>query len=103
METPTFLYKPNFCAECGEKIERESWHFWTSRRFCENCEPAYRLNRIFPFAFLGVVILFAGIILGQMGQGSRKTAAVPLLSTTNEKAQNTVPKQFLAAEQQTPQ
>ncbi len=72
METPTFLYKPNFCAECGEKIDRENRHFWSSRRFCENCEPVYRMNRIFPPALAGVLLFFGGIFFGQMGQRYEK-------------------------------
>jgi hypothetical protein len=72
METPTFLYKPNFCAECGEKIERERWHFWSSRRFCDECEPVYRLNRLLPPALAAAAVFFGGIFFGQMGQSPRK-------------------------------
>jgi hypothetical protein len=79
METPTFLYKPNFCAECGEKVEREYWHVWSSRRFCENCEPVYRMNRIFPPVLAGVLLFFGGIFFGQLGQKSEKAA--PVLAT----------------------
>ena len=86
METPTFLYKPNFCAECGEKIERESWHFWSSRRFCENCEPVYRLNRIFPVALAGAILFFGGIFFGQMGQRYDR-AAQPVQVTSTQAAQ----------------
>jgi hypothetical protein len=79
METPTFLYKPNFCAECGEKIERERWHFWSSRRFCDECEPVYRLNRLLPPGLAVAAVFFGGIFFGQMGQKTEKSA--PVLAT----------------------
>ncbi len=79
METSTFLYKPNFCAECGEKIDRENWHFWSSRRFCENCEPVYRLNRIFPPALVAIMVFFGGIFFGQLGLKYEKNS--PVLTT----------------------
>ncbi|HEY6802093.1 MAG TPA: hypothetical protein VI306_00820 [Pyrinomonadaceae bacterium] len=36
------LYRPNFCAECGDKIFRLRWPIWTNRRFCEDCSPKFR-------------------------------------------------------------
>jgi hypothetical protein len=97
METPTFLYKPNFCAECGEKIERERWHFWSSRRFCDECEPVYRLNRLLPPALAVAAVFFGGIFFGQMGQKSEKTAPVSATQAAQaalaaEKPVVTVPK-----------
>jgi hypothetical protein len=82
METPTFLYKPNFCAECGEKIEREAWHFWTSRRFCDNCEPVFRTVRLLPPGLAALVLFCGGLFFGQMGQG----AAKPVLLAAEQKA-----------------
>lgn len=32
------MYRPNFCADCGERVLRERWRLWTSRRFCPACE-----------------------------------------------------------------
>ncbi len=104
METPTFLYKPNFCAECGEKIERDSWHFWTSRSFCENCEPVFRANRIVPAAMLGAFLFIGGFFFGQVGKRPQKT--LPVITTQSgqpaqaasaavEKPQTAAPKQFL--------
>ena len=84
METPTFLYKPNFCAECGEKIDRENWHFWSSRRFCENCEPVYRMNRVFPPALAGILLFFGGIFFGQMGGRAPETPPVRSEEHTSE-------------------
>ncbi|HEV7644255.1 MAG TPA: hypothetical protein VGO50_09965 [Pyrinomonadaceae bacterium] len=105
METPTFLYKPNFCAECGERIDRENWHFWSSRRFCENCEPVYRMNRIFPPALAGIVLFFGGIFFSQMGQKYEKpnpvmTTQAALAVEKGEKGEKPAPaaiKQVFAA------
>jgi hypothetical protein len=107
METPTFLYKPNFCAECGEKIERESWHFWTSRSFCDNCEPVFRLQRILPSVLIGVFLIFGSIFFAQIGQiGQKKPKTLEMIPTRAaiteagiEKAQTTAPKEFPAANQ----
>lgn len=101
METPTFLYKPNFCAECGEKIERQSWHFWTSRSFCENCETVFRASRVVPVALLGIALFFTGIFFGQAGQRPQKPLAVttPGAAALAEKPQTAIPKQFAGSNQ----
>ena len=31
------LYKPKYCCNCAEKIERADWNLLTSRRFCDVC------------------------------------------------------------------
>jgi hypothetical protein len=36
------MYRPNFCAECGERVQRARWRVWTSRRFCAACEVRFR-------------------------------------------------------------
>ena len=41
--SPT-MYRPNFCAECGERLARRGWRAWTSARFCGDC--ARRLGRV---------------------------------------------------------
>ena len=40
------MYRPNFCADCGERVLRERWRAWTSRRFCPACER--RFGRAWP-------------------------------------------------------
>ena len=37
------MYRPNFCAECGERLARRGWRAWISARFCGDC--ARRLGR----------------------------------------------------------
>lgn len=31
------LYRPKYCCNCGERIERAEWGLLTSRRFCDFC------------------------------------------------------------------
>jgi len=58
-------YKPNFCCQCGEKIERVDWNLKSSRRFCELCETDLGIYDWLPrFALVG------GIILAIVGFGS---------------------------------
>ncbi len=57
-------YKPKFCCECGEQIERTRWTLLTSRRFCELCETDFKLDDLIPKATVA-----AGILLGIFGLG----------------------------------
>ena len=54
------MYQPNFCSECGAKVLRLRWHFWTSRRFCGKCARRFRKAR------LGAPLL---TVLGLFGAG----------------------------------
>lgn len=77
------LYKPTFCCECGNKIERTNWKFWTSRRFCENCEADFRKEEWLPTAVLSLIALVGGLF----GFGSYlKTPEKPLTLTSNRTA-----------------
>ena len=63
-------YKPNFCCNCGEKIARLDWPFWSGRRFCELCETDYWLYDATPMLVAGVLSLlgvlgFAGVFRGE--------------------------------------
>lgn len=59
------LFRPNFCANCGEKIERADWGIFTSRRFCPVCESEYKGQDLIPRA-----IVAAGLLAGVLGFGS---------------------------------
>ncbi len=56
------LYKPTYCCNCGEKIERIDWKLWTSRRFCENCELSFQKEEWIPK--IGVGLALIGGLLG---------------------------------------
>lgn len=74
------LYQPNFCCQCGTKIERLDWKFWTSRRFCEACEKDFRKEEWIPKIMAGLIILF-----GILGFGSYlRTPERPVNATGNE-------------------
>ena len=57
------LYKPKFCCECGEKVERAEWRLWTNRRFCEFCETEFQGEEIGRkmFAAFGAFAIIAGV------------------------------------------
>lgn len=59
------FYKPKFCSDCGEKVERTVWKPWTSRRFCELCETAHKMRDWLPRLVFAV-----GILGGVFGLGT---------------------------------
>ena len=68
------MYKPNFCAQCGQKVLRLKSHFWTSRRFCDGCARSLRKERIMPWLLTAVLLTTVGYITGR----SRTPAPPPL-------------------------
>ncbi len=58
------LFRPSFCANCGEKIERVEWRVWTSRRFCQVCETEFKGQDLIPRAIVGI-----GVVAGIFGVG----------------------------------
>lgn len=59
------LYRPNYCSNCGEKVERVDWGFFTSRRFCDICETEFKGHDILTRA--GVLLVLA---IGVVGIGA---------------------------------
>jgi len=59
------LYRPNFCCNCGEKIERLEWNLLTSRRFCVVCSTENRAHDILPR-----LAITAGALAVMFGFGS---------------------------------
>lgn len=83
------LYKPTFCCDCGNKVERTKWRFWTSRRFCENCETEFRKEEWLPTILLSAIALIGGLF----GFGSYlKTPEKPLALTSNRTANTSTEK-----------
>lgn len=68
------MYKPNFCSDCGTKLLRLRWHFWTSRRFCNGCARRLWQARFVPPLLAAVTLIGFGYIAGRM----RRPAAPPL-------------------------
>lgn len=54
------FYKPNYCCNCGEKVERANWSFTTSRRFCDVCQEDFKLEDLSPKIF-AVLMSIVGI------------------------------------------
>lgn len=59
------LFRPSFCANCGEKIERADWTLLTSRRFCPVCEIEFKGHELLPRA-----IVAGSILVGLFGVGA---------------------------------
>jgi len=59
------FFRPSFCANCGEKIERTDWGVATSRRFCQVCESEFKGQDLIPRVIVGL-----GILMGIFGFGS---------------------------------
>jgi hypothetical protein len=60
------MYRPNFCCDCGRKILRLHWQPWTSNRFCDDCARRLRKERIKRMAFLSIVLLSVGFMVGRV-------------------------------------
>jgi hypothetical protein len=64
------MYKPNFCADCGERITRARWHFWTSRRFCAGCARRFRKGQILLPLIAGATLFCLGLAVGRSGRST---------------------------------
>ncbi|HEX8141405.1 MAG TPA: hypothetical protein VF553_02345 [Pyrinomonadaceae bacterium] len=69
------MYKPNFCAECGERVERARWHPWTSRRFCPACARRFQRSQILLPLIAGLALFSLGLIAGR----SQRPGPTPLI------------------------
>ena len=81
------MYKPNFCAECGTKVIRSRWHFWSSRRFCPDCEGRFRKRQILASVLTGALLLSIGLAVGRATRTQPAPLTVervelPLVTTT---------------------
>lgn len=52
------LYKPKYCCDCGDKIERVDWNFLASRRFCDVCETRFKIYDKIPLLVIGFGLFF---------------------------------------------
>jgi hypothetical protein len=56
------LYRPKFCSECGERIQRAEWRLTTSRQYCDLCSTEYPIMNRIPL--LSVAICGLLLIVG---------------------------------------
>lgn len=69
------MYRPNFCCECGARILRLRWHFWTSRKFCRECSQRLLKQRLKVPLAASIVLFSLGMIMGR----ARRPAPPPLI------------------------
>jgi hypothetical protein len=69
------MYTPNFCVECGSKLLRLRWHFWTSRKFCEHCARRLRKARLTRVFLVSFALMSVGYVAGRV----RRPANPPLI------------------------
>lgn len=87
------MYRPKFCCECGERILREKWKLWTSRRYCDNCAKQFQKKQIIAPILIGSSLLASGLFIGRAIRTEQpplleKSSLVTLTSTPG-KSQNT--------------
>ncbi|NNF00244.1 MAG: hypothetical protein HKN25_14590 [Pyrinomonadaceae bacterium] len=75
------FYKPTYCSNCGDKIERIEWRLLTSRRFCELCETEFKFDDWFP-RIAGILALLIGV----WGIGSYFSSSAESLRISNPRA-----------------
>jgi len=68
-------YRPKYCCQCGEKIERIDWRFWHSRRFCELCGTEFWIYDWLPY-LKGIGVLLVIFVTGWHFQKPEKTLNV---------------------------
>jgi hypothetical protein len=64
------MYRPNFCAECGTRIEREHWRPWTSRRFCPLCARRFQRKQLLLSAVAALALFSLGLLAGRFQRPS---------------------------------
>ena len=72
------FYKPKYCCNCGEKIERVNPSFTDSRRFCDVCKHDFVVHRAMPKIFIGLMAIFGIFGIGSYWRNGEKP---PALST----------------------
>lgn len=65
-------YKPKYCCQCGEKIDRVEWKPWTSRRFCDLCATDFGIYDKIRAVLLGIGLLFGLYAIGSHFQKTDK-------------------------------
>jgi hypothetical protein len=93
------LYKPNFCCNCGEKIERKDWTVFTSRRFCGVCETEFKGVDYLPRAVTALAAITLLVGAAGLFRSDRKLPASAGIDMTQQRrfvSTNKTPDQNLA-------
>lgn len=80
------LFRPSFCCNCGERIERSEWKLWTSRRFCDLCKTNFTGQELLSKGIVGLaaVVSVVGIVNYLAGAPIRST--LPLTKASEKRA-----------------
>ena len=81
-------YRPNFCAECGEKIIRLRWRVWTSRQFCDACGRRFRRERWLSALLVIAIPLCLGFITARALKPERAPLIIQRTAPVVPSAQN---------------
>jgi hypothetical protein len=94
------FYKPNYCANCSEKIERLDWRPWTSRRFCQLCQTDFTLQEWAPRIIFGFSLIFGIVGLAVYFQKPEKPLKISEIRQTENLPQmkNNLPDQQSAGQ-----
>lgn len=87
------LYKPSYCCNCGEKIERVNPSIADSRRFCDVCKHDFVLHRSLPLVFVALMAIFGLFGIGSYWRNSNKTpvsATRQIAANSSNTGKNTV-------------
>lgn len=89
------MYKPNFCSECGSRIERLRSGFWASRQFCSDCAKRFRQAQFITPLIAGMTLFLIGLATGR----AARPVAPPLIVERGQLA--TVPLPSIKSEGET--
>jgi len=81
------MYRPKFCAECGEKIIRLHWRLWTSRKFCDCCAPRFLKEQLIQQVMASIALLLAGIAIGH----ATRSVRAPLVVQRTQESSSAIP------------
>src|SRR5262249_15931670 len=84
-------YRPNFFFECGEKIVRLLWHFWTSRRFCDKCSARFTRPQLLRRALAAIALLVFGVLVGRGIRHEPRPLVIDRLVNTPPQSSSTAP------------
>jgi hypothetical protein len=88
------FYTPNFCCNCGEKIERANNSLTESRRFCDVCKHDFVWQRFLPVAFTGLMAIVGIFGIGSYWRSGEKplnVATRQLTANSGKGPANTAP------------
>lgn len=87
------MYRPKFCCDCGERILRERWKLWTSRRYCETCSKRLQKKQLVAPILFCMTLVSGGLLAGKMIQPAQppliEKSPLVTLTTTPNKSQST--------------